>query len=85
MATSGFVAGMRASASATVPGFAHHLDVRRGLEQGPQARPDDLVVVEEEHAQCHGRHLPIPTKGCYSPKGWRGTSISSPRCGAHAP
>ncbi len=42
-------------------GFAHHRHVLTRLEQGAQARPDDFVVVEEEHTQSHGPHLRIPS------------------------
>ena len=34
-------------------GLPHHLEVVGRLEQGPQAGPDDLVVVEEEDADGH--------------------------------
>ena len=48
-ATSGFSAGMRASAEDAVPGLADHLDVRFGLQQVADAPADNLVVIEEKH------------------------------------
>ncbi len=45
------------------PRLAHHLNVLVRFEQGAQPRADDLVVVDEEHAQWHGRHLRIPARG----------------------
>ena len=37
--------------------LAHHLDVLLGLEQRPQAGPDDLVIVEEEHPYGSPSHI----------------------------
>ena len=79
MATSGFAAGIRRQRLGHRGGLTHHLDVLTGFEQGAQARADDLVVVEEEHAKWHGRYLRIPAKGLPFGRETRGpASISSP-------
>ena len=50
MATSGWVGGIRAERPLGGVGLADDLDVVLGVEQLPDPAADDLVVVEEEHA-----------------------------------
>ena len=54
IATSGRIAGMRASACAGRPRLADDLDVALALEQLRDAPADDLVVVEQEHGDAPG-------------------------------
>ena len=59
-ATSGRSAGIRAVASAAVAGLADHLDVVGALEQEAQPLADDVVVVEQVHADLVGvGHAPF--------------------------
>ena len=63
MATSGRSEGMRRAASFADAGLADDLDVVGRLEQLPQAAADDLVVVQEEHADGHSWSTPVPLEG----------------------
>ena len=49
-ATSGRSTGTRASADCRRPCLSDHVDIGFSGQQVPHAAPDDLVIVEEEHA-----------------------------------
>jgi hypothetical protein len=42
-----------------VGGVAHHLDVGLGLQDHPEPRPDQLLVVGQQHAGGHGSSTAI--------------------------
>jgi hypothetical protein len=48
--------------------LADHVNVLSTLEQGAQARPDHLMIVEEEDTQCHGLIFSFAPKACSFPR-----------------
>ena len=62
-----------------VRGFADHLDVRLGLQDQPEAHPEQGLVVDEQYPD----HLASPSSRrsraeTVQPPGWRGPACTSP-------